>query len=425
MRSRPCRKSRMVDAAQKPRRGYARLVSDMRSFSAKVRRLPSLSIELTERCNNNCQHCYINRPARDLQALESEMSTDFVVDLIRQSADLGCLDVRFTGGEPLLRDDFKELYVFARRNGFSVLLYTNARLITEELAALFRRLPPGEAVYVTSYGMSPETYDRVSGVSGSYDEYKRGIGLLEENRVPYGVKMAVMPDNKADVPAFEDWVGKRFEGLQKPVFITDFVCRARRDDPGKNSRIRALRGTPEDSVEFSARMPDYVGGMRDFCRQFCGRKGPGLFTCGFGETVCVDAYGFAQGCLMLRHPETVYDLRKGSIKEALFEFFPTIRTRRAANPGFLERCALCHLRGLCEQCPAHSWMEHGDLDTPVEFQCRIAHAHACRLGILNADERGWEIPALKTRLDLLAGEFPGEDEPGGQVCVALAASDCL
>jgi molybdenum cofactor biosynthesis enzyme MoaA len=43
------------------------------------------------------------------------MTTDQVKTILKEAADLGCLEVRFTGGEPLLRPDFEELYLFARR----------------------------------------------------------------------------------------------------------------------------------------------------------------------------------------------------------------------------------------------------------------------------------------------------------------------
>ncbi|PKO17169.1 MAG: hypothetical protein CVU38_21720, partial [Chloroflexi bacterium HGW-Chloroflexi-1] len=62
--------------------------------------LGQLDIELTERCNNACIHCYINQPEHDANARAREMDTAFVKDVLRQAADLGCLTVRFTGGEP-------------------------------------------------------------------------------------------------------------------------------------------------------------------------------------------------------------------------------------------------------------------------------------------------------------------------------------
>src|SRR5512137_1301434 len=77
--------------------------------------LGHLDIELTERCNNACIHCYINQPEHDAGARSREMNTAFIKEILQQSADLGCLTIRFTGGEPLLRNDFTELYFFARR----------------------------------------------------------------------------------------------------------------------------------------------------------------------------------------------------------------------------------------------------------------------------------------------------------------------
>ncbi len=59
-----------------------------------------------------------------------------------------------------------------------------------------------------------------------------------------------------------------------------------------------------------------------------------------------------------------------------------IRGTKATNLDYLARSALCFLKGLCEQCPAKSWMEHGTFDTPVEYLCRVAHAQALDLGLL-------------------------------------------
>ena len=80
-------------------------------------RLGSLDIELTERCNNNCIHCCINLPANDHAAKAREMTTEQIKSILTQAEKLGCLQVRFTGGEPLLRTDFEGLYLFARRLG--------------------------------------------------------------------------------------------------------------------------------------------------------------------------------------------------------------------------------------------------------------------------------------------------------------------
>lgn len=124
--------------------------------------MTSLDIELSERCNNNCLHCCINQPEQNRRCQEMELQTAVWKDLLVQAAALGVLRIRFTGGEPLLREDFAELYTFTRRLGIRILLFTNARLITPHLADLFVRIPPGEDIEVTAYGLSADTYEMVS-----------------------------------------------------------------------------------------------------------------------------------------------------------------------------------------------------------------------------------------------------------------------
>jgi MoaA/NifB/PqqE/SkfB family radical SAM enzyme len=384
---------------------YSRSVSDLPALSSKDSRLPNLTIELTDRCNNDCKHCYINRPALDSQAMGKEMGTDFIKNLISQAAELGCLDIGFTGGEPLLREDFKELYLYSRQNGFRVTVATNGRLITSDLAKLFHGLPPGRPIGITVYGMSSETYDRVSRIRGSFEEFLQGVHLLEEYRIDFTLKMAVLPDNRSDVPAFEDWIKKLFHGKLKPVYMTNFSQRARHDDPDRNRLIRSLRMRPEETIDLLTRNQGYFGELLEFCRQYSGPQGDGLFPCGFGRSIYVDAYGFAQGCLLLRHPELIYSLHGGTLKEAFTAYFPKQRIRRATRPSFLNHCADCCLRGLCAQCPAQSWMEHGTLDTPVEFQCSFAHAYAQKLGLLAAEENGWEVLDWRSRLNRLYGKY--------------------
>jgi MoaA/NifB/PqqE/SkfB family radical SAM enzyme len=389
----------MPDSGKIADPGYYRVVTDLGSFPAGIGLLPSLIIELTDRCNNACQHCYINRPAGDLQAAALEMKTGFIKDLIRQAADLGCLDLRFTGGEPLLRDDFPELYRFARSQGFKVHLFTNGRLIDDKLARLLKDLPPGQPVGITVYGMNADSYDGVSGVAGSFGEFREGVRRLQEHGIDFGLKMAVLPHNRADIPVYESWVRELFKGRKEPAYILGLLLRARHDDDRKDRRIRALRAEPEQVVELVARSNRYADELRDFCRRFTGSPSDKLFDCDFGLSLCVDAYGYAQGCILLRHPDLLYDLKAGTLAGALREFFPKFSDRRAQDPMFLHRCARCCLRGLCEQCPAQSWLEHGTLDTPVEFQCRTAHAHACKLGLLRNGEKGWEVDDWPLRLE--------------------------
>jgi len=367
--------------------------------------LGRLDIELTERCNNNCIHCCINLPEEDEDARCREMSTGEVKEILTEAAALGAMSVRFTGGEPLLREDFSELYLFARKRGMKVMLFTNGRLITPEIANLFARIPPLEKIEITVYGMTKESYEAVVRVPGSYDEFKRGMDLLAEKNIPFVVKSALLPPNRDEMDEFEAWAATLPAMDKPPSYSMFFDFRCRRDLPEKNQQIQSLRLSPEDGLCILSRDQErYVEGMREFCSKFMRPPGEKLLTCGAGLGGCVDAYGMFQPCMMLRHPDCVYDLRSGSLKDALTDFFPKIHKIEAENPDYLARCTKCFLKGLCEQCPAKSWMEHGTLDTPVEFLCEVAHAQAYFLGLLEEGEKAWEVLDWQERIDRFVRE---------------------
>jgi radical SAM protein with 4Fe4S-binding SPASM domain len=354
--------------------------------------LDRLDVELTERCDSNCIHCYINLPAGDPRARALELPAGDWMRIFREAAGLGALTIRMTGGEPLLREDFAELYLYARRLGLKVLLFTNARRITPELADLLARVPPLERIEVTVYGMREETYEAVTRVPGSYAGFRRGVALLLERKVPFVVKGAILPPNRGELDEFETWAATLPWMERSPSCSMFFDLRARRDSEEKNRRIGALRLSPEEGVAYFARKPEsHRREMARFCARFMGPPGDRLFGCGAGRGGCVDAYGFFQPCMLVRHPGVVYDLKGGSLREALGEVFPRLRERRSVNPEYLARCARCFLKGLCEQCPGKSWAEHGTLDTPVEYLCRVAHAQARYLGLLAEGERAWEV----------------------------------
>lgn len=381
-----------------------RLSSQTASFWKTVKpTLSELDIELTERCNNNCLHCCINLPADDPIAKKRELSTAAIKKILKEAASLGCLTVRFTGGEPLLRYDFEELYLYARKLGIKVLLFTNATLITPSLAELLSRIPPLEKIEITVYGMKKLSYEAITRTPGSFEAAWRGINLLLEKKVAFVVKGVLLPPNREDIEEFETWASTIPWMDDPPSYAIFFDLHCRRDEK-KNEIIRNIRPAPQEGLKFLARRKGtYLKEMKEFCSRFMGSTGDKLFSCGAGiGGASIDSYGQLQLCMDLRHPDTVYDLKKGSIKQAMNDFFPAVREMKASHPDYLARCARCFLKGLCEQCPGKSWTEHGTLDTPVDYFCEIAHTEARAIGLLGKDEKAWEVMDWKERINNLS-----------------------
>ncbi|MFC1718213.1 radical SAM protein [Candidatus Poribacteria bacterium] len=362
--------------------------------------LGNLALEITERCNNNCIHCYINLPPHDPNAKERELSTEEIGSILKEATSLGCLTVRFTGGEPLLREDFEDLYILSRKLGLKVIIFTNATLITPRLAKLFARMPLLHKIEVTVYGMSKKSYEAVTRTPGSFEAAWRGMGLLLEENVPFVVKGAFLPPNRGEMEEFESWAATITWMDHPPPYSMFFDLRCRREPEEKNRLIRGLRLSPREGVKIlTRRREEYFRNMKEFCSKFMYPSGDSLFSCDAGVcSGCVDAYGQFQPCIMLRHPATICSLKTNSLKDILTNFFPEVRQMRASNPIYLARCARCFLKGLCEQCPAKSWMEHGTLDSPVEYLCEIAHAQARYLGLLKDNEMSWEVIDWEERI---------------------------
>jgi len=367
-------------------------------WARKGPRLGRLDLELTERCNNNCIHCYINLPTNDEKARGRELSAEWIKSVLREAADLGCLTVRFTGGEPLLRPDFEEIYLAARNLGMGVVLFTNACLLTPALADLLKRVPPLRKIEVSVYGMKRASYERVSRAKGSFKAAWRGIRLLQERGIPFIVKGALLPPNREERPDFENWASTIPWMAGRPSYSMFYDLHCRRDRK-KSRSIACLRLDPKEAVRELAGDARKREGLMEFVSKFSGARGNDLFTCGAGlGSACLDAYGTLYPCIMLRSPEAAYDLRNGSLKEALDGYFPRLRKIKASRPEYQAKCARCFLKGLCEQCPARSWIEHGCLDSPVEYFCDVAHVLARELGLLGPGEKGWEVADGKKRV---------------------------
>jgi radical SAM protein with 4Fe4S-binding SPASM domain len=334
-------------------------------------RLPlGASMEVTARCNLRCAHCYINRLAGDREAQKWELSFKEWSRLLDEMAGEGCLWLLLTGGEPLLRPDFRDIYRYAKKRGMIVTLFTNGTLITPELADFLQDWPPF-AVEISVYGRTKATFEAVTRVPGSYEKCLRGIDLLLARQMPLALKTTVMTLNAHelwDLKAWAEGLGVRF-----------------RYDPEINARLDggqepvALRLSPEEVVEFDLRDEARLQDWQRYWERF-GRPPDSdyLYTCAAGiASFHLDSYGQMQICMLSR--TLSYDLLRGSFRQGWLEFIPRLRQQKPQGDYPCGRCALIKL---CDQCPGWASLESGDPETPVTYLCRITHLRAEILGIV-------------------------------------------
>lgn len=86
--------------------------------------------EITFACNMRCLHCGTSAGKQR----PDELSTDEALKLIDELTELGCTNVTLSGGEPLLRKDWKTLATRLKDNGVTSYLITNGYAMSEKYA---------------------------------------------------------------------------------------------------------------------------------------------------------------------------------------------------------------------------------------------------------------------------------------------------
>ncbi|MCI5122070.1 MAG: radical SAM protein, partial [Candidatus Electrothrix sp. AUS4] len=102
--------------------------SDIARYVAKAAqaRIPlAACFELTRRCSFRCVHCYLGDQKEIRQNRHRELDTATVIKLFDEMVEAGTLFLQLTGGDPMLRPDFSEIYQEAVRRGLLVTVFCN------------------------------------------------------------------------------------------------------------------------------------------------------------------------------------------------------------------------------------------------------------------------------------------------------------
>ncbi len=153
----------------------------VQALSARRGAPVSVHLQVADRCNHSCQHCY------QVQGLKGELSLDELRRLLDDLAAEGVLTLNVSGGEATLRHDLMDILTHARARGFAIRLYTNAFLVDDALAARLATVGLYE-VHVSVYSAEADEHDAVTRVPGSFARTVAGIRALRRHGLRVVVK---------------------------------------------------------------------------------------------------------------------------------------------------------------------------------------------------------------------------------------------
>ncbi len=175
----------------------------MRNGCEMTQFLPyTVSWNLTQRCNQQCAHCYLS--AFPHATTTDELTTEECFRVMDEMAGVNPdLLLILTGGEPFLRRDLFDLAGHAVHLGFTVVLGTNGFLLREKQATAMRQHGvQGASISLDS--TDPGRHDAFRQFPGSWEGAIRATEALRAEGLPFSLHMSVTGWNVGEIPAMID-----------------------------------------------------------------------------------------------------------------------------------------------------------------------------------------------------------------------------
>ena len=314
------------------------------------------TFELTQRCNFNCEMCYVHDRTQKTDPLSAE---DWL-NLARQAKDAGTVFLLLTGGEPLLRDDFELIYRALAKMGFLISINTNGSLL-EKYKDLFDELPPTR-INISLYGADNSSYKKLC-CNDAFDKVLSSVKQMKELGISMRINTIFTPENISEFKKIAD-ISKELSIPLKPTTYT--YPSVRLGGENKDSRF-----SPEEAAEYISLIDEYRFD-KDFYLERAKKlillpKGPSenKVRCRAGRaSFWITAEGKMMPCGMM--PEPVSSPLETGFQKAWLDIKSA--TEKIRLP---EECLSCKYSGICNVCAAMCKAETGDFGKVPQYICRM------------------------------------------------------
>ena len=355
-----------------------RVPSNMLAFTETRR--PLVFWNITNQCNLSCAHCYINASpgAQRGDELTLKEAKAFIDDL----ADMQIPLLMFTGGEPLVRNDFWKIANYARLKRLKTALSSNGALITKNVAKKIKGLEV-EYVGVSLDGASEKTHDTFRNQPGSFRKSVQALKNCVEIGLKCGIRVTITKDNYHEISDLIDlsiqlgvprfcvyWLvpSGRGRGLyankqlkhNEVAQILDLLYRKAKEFDPEHIEILTV-DAPQDSLYILDKLkkegsPEYGNAIK--LLEYTGD------SCSAGDRIAnVDPAGNVYPCQFAQLEE----LRIGNVRQRKFSEIwndsknPILSAFRNKTKHLKGKCGVCAYKELCNGgCRIRAYVEYGD-----------------------------------------------------------------
>ena len=294
----------------------------------------SLRIYLTNNCNLRCHRCFVFAST----AFENELSTKEIKNLIFKCDSFGCRKIILTGGEVILRKDFKEIVKYSHELGMYVQVLSNGTLWNHNQIEEMSH-------YIDEIQISIDGYDEQS------NSKIRGYGVFEKalNTVNDFIKSGNVFVNIVVTPMYEDLeknysnyfrfanqLIKRYMNKKFLIYFQEELINGREFKANKrtnNKMKRLVHKLHEELYENSALTTFIMHHKNHQLHQNCGYGG-----------LTIDSVGNVFSCGRIHELKSFGNIRFNNI-ESILNLRKTIR--QSTSVENLSPCGKCELRYIC------------------------------------------------------------------------------
>ena len=327
------------------------------------------NFELTARCNFNCPMCYVHLSDTQVRQQGGELTAQQWLQIAKDARDRGMIFALLTGGEPLVRRDFFEIYDGMKKMGILLSINSNGSLLRGEILERFLADPPSR-FNISLYGGSNATYEKMCG-RPVYAQVKENIRALRKAGVDVSLNLSITPYNLQDI----EQIYRDAVELDVNVKASSYMypsIRVNGEQYGSGNRLSAeeaaAAGVAWDAIRFSdeefrqraENMKNLVMNNPDGCPM---EEGEGV-RCRAGTTSFWMTWdGRMLPCGMMTEPvvrplEVGFDAAWQQLREAT----AAIRTPK--------ECTGCAYKEVCGVCAAVCYTETGRFDGQPTYICR-------------------------------------------------------
>ena len=196
--------------------------------------------------------CYVRLDNDSIGCYGRELSTAEWIQLGEAAANAGTLRLTITGGEPLIRKDFSQIYKEFTEMGFLITLQTNLALLDGKVMELIAKRPP-MLIKSTLYGASEEMYERVCGVKNGLAQVRRGIENVRQAEIPLTLVATVIKDNHSELNAIHQLAAEYGYSLQHTHNVLD-SRRNENGDAASKQRVTYESLRPEEKADVQIKL---------------------------------------------------------------------------------------------------------------------------------------------------------------------------